>query len=167
MTTTPLRCRAIAMLMVLALLVGGGGAGIAGCGSSSQSKNGTTTTKPARASSFKGGGGTSRLNSNTDPCAMRLHDLCAPLLLFYARYQQLPSKIDELSQVPGVTVPELVCPQSSQPYVYNPHGPSGREPGTRLILYDATPAHAGHRWGIEVREPTPGQALVAKVVVMP
>ena len=98
---------------------------------------------------------------------MRLHDLCAPLLLFYARYQQLPTKIDELAQVPGISVPELVCPASNEKYVYNPNGPSGREPGTRIILYDASPVHAGRRWGVEVREPTPGQALVAKVVVMP
>jgi hypothetical protein len=98
---------------------------------------------------------------------MRLHDVCAPMLLFYGRYQTLPDKIDELAQVPGVEVPELVCPVSGQKYIYNVHGPSGTDAGTRIILYDATPAHAGHRWGIQIREPAPGQALVAKVVLVP
>jgi hypothetical protein len=69
--------------------------------------------------------------------------------------------------VPGVTVPELACPVSDQTYVYNPQGPAGLEAGTRIILYDATPAHAGRRWGIVVREPTPGQALVVNVVAVP
>jgi hypothetical protein len=152
--------RLVLAVLVVALAVAGGCAG-----NKQPPAGGGATTKKTQSS--RAPASSSRLNSNTDPCAMRLHDLCAPLLLFYARYQQLPTKIDELSQVPGVTVPELICPASNQPYVYNPHGPSGREAGTRLILYDASPVHAGHRWGIEVREPTPGQALVAKVVVMP
>ncbi len=158
MTTTAKRL----LLTVLVVAVTAG----AGCAGSKQPAAGSrATTKKTQSS--RAPASSSRLNSNTDPCAMRLHDLCAPLLLFYARYQQLPTKIDELGQVPGVSVPELVCPLSNQPYVYNSHGPSGREPGTRIILYDASPVHAGHRWGVEVREPTPGQALVAKVVVMP
>jgi hypothetical protein len=98
---------------------------------------------------------------------MRMHDLCAPLLLYYARYQTLPAQIDELGQVPGVSVPELACPVSNQKYVYNLHGPTGPDAGTRIILYDAAPSHGGRRWGVAVRDATPGQALVAKVVVVP
>ena len=146
MTTTTTH---VAMAMLLMIEV-------AGCAAKSSSSS------PASSKSK-----VTRLNSNTDPCAMRMHDICAPLLLYFGRYQQLPEHIDELAQVPGVEVPELVCPVSKQKYIYNPNGPTGPNPGTRIILYDATPAHAGHRWGIEVREPTPGQALVAKVVVMP
>jgi len=155
MTTTKRLVLAVLMVAVAA-----------GCAGKKQPPAGSrATTKKTQSS--RAPASSSRLNSNTDPCAMRLHDLCAPLLLFYARYQQLPTKIDELAQVPGVSVPELACPASGAKYVYNLNGPSGRDAGTRIILYDATPAHAGHRWGIEVREPTPGQALVAKVVVMP
>ena len=96
-----------------------------------------------------------------------MHDVCAPLLLYFGRYQRLPAQVEELAQVPGVTVPELACPVSGRPYVYNPQGPAGLEAGTRIILYDATPAHAGRRWGIVVREPMPGQALVVNVVAVP
>jgi hypothetical protein len=48
----------------------------------------------------------------------------------------------------------LICPASHQPYVYNPLGlqsPKGGE--RRLIVYDATPAHHGRRWGITVAPP--------------
>jgi hypothetical protein len=152
--------------LVLAVLVIAVAMAAAGCAGNKQPAAGSrATTKKTQSS--RAPAASSRLNSNTDPCAMRLHDLCAPLLLFYARYQQLPTRIDELAQVPGVSVPELVCPASNEKYVYNPNGPSGRDAGTRIILYDASPAHAGHRLGVEVRDPAPGQALVAKVVVMP
>lgn len=147
------------LALVLLLLAAAAAAG--GCGAKAQA-----TAEADRA-------GTTRLSSssaydrNTDPCAMRLHDLCAPLLLFYGRYQSLPERLDELAQVPGIDVPELVRPVSKQRYIYNPLGPSGPDSGTRVIVYDAAPTHAGRRWGIAVREPTPGQALVAKVVIVP
>jgi hypothetical protein len=164
MTTTRV---AMALLLMI-------GVGVAGCGAKAQptataDRSGKPTTASASSSSKSKSRSKPppRLNSNTDPCAMRLHDTCAPLLLYFGRYQQLPEKIDELSQVPGVDVPPLVCPVSGEKYVYNPHGPAGTDKGTRIILYDATPAHAGRRWGIQVREAAPGQALVAKVVVVP
>ena len=127
---------------------------------------GCTSSSP-QAEQAKARASAERWNSNTDPCALRLHDACAPLLLYFGRYQRLPARADELAQVPGVTVPELACPASGQPYVYNPQGPAGLDAGTRIILYDATPAHAGRRWGIVVREPSPGQALVVNVVAVP
>ena len=111
--------------------------------------------------------GVEAFDPNVDPCAMRLHDLCGPLLLYFARHESLPATADELMGMPGLDVPELACPASGQKYVYNPHGPTGPQAGTRIILYDATPAHGGRRWGIAVSEPQPGQALVARVVVLP
>ena len=106
-------------------------------------------------------------NRNTDPCATRLHDLCGPLLLYFATHQALPAKVEQLKSLPGIDVPDLVCPVSGKPYVYNRVGVPGREKGTQVILYD--PADAGHgvRWGIAVKEPTPDQPLVAKVVALP
>ena len=141
-------------LWVVATLVAGGG-----CAADSKATAKSDRTKRSSAAS--------PLNSNTDPCAMRLHDACAPLLLYFGRHQTLPANAEELAQVPGVELPQLTCPVSNKKYIYNPHGPSGPETGTRIILYDATPAHAGRRWGIAVKEPAPGQALVAKVVVLP
>lgn len=153
---TMVRARTLAGAVMLVV------AALAGCAAEPRA-----TTKPDRPQAAAPSSGSPRLNSNTDPCAMRLHDVCAPLLLFYGRYQMLPQRIEELAQVPGVDVPELACPVSNRKYVYNPHGPSGPDAGTRIILYDAAPTHAGRRWGIAVREPTRGQALVAKVVVVP
>ena len=121
------------------------------------------TTKPAAAAPKTSAASSAR---NVDPCAMRLHDLCAPLLMYYAQNQSLPRKAEELAQVPGFDVPAIVCPVTNKPYLYNPHGPSGPDPGSQIILYDAAP-HDGRRWGIAVHEPTPGQALIAKVVVVP
>ena len=144
--------------------------GVVGCAADQEAKTKPDRAKQSASSKSASSSAKSkspRLNSNTDPCAMRLHDVCAPLLLYFGRYQQLPEHVDELAQVPGVDVPPLVCPVSGEKYTYNPHGPSGPNPGTRIILYDATPAHHGRRWGIEVREAAPGQALVAKVVIMP
>ena len=135
-------------------------AAAAGCASSSPASSSPARPADARASA-------ERWNSNTDPCAMRMHDACAPLLLYFGRYQRLPDRIEELAQVPGVTVPELACPESGRPYIYDPQGPPGLEAGTRIILYDPTPAHAGRRWTIVVREPKPGQALVVNVVAVP
>jgi hypothetical protein len=72
----------------------------------------------------------------------------------------------------------LACPTSKQPYVYDykgfqdamdaaaPGEGARAAPGQgRLIVYDAQPCHAGHRWGIVVDPPQPGQPLVLRVVL--
>jgi hypothetical protein len=152
-----------ALILMSAMLVAGcaakpqaAGGGSARTGRAPAATNPTATPKTSAASSAR----------NVDPCAMRLHDLCAPLLLYFARYQSLPAKPDDLAQISGFDVPAITCPVTSKAYLYNPHGPSGPDPGSRIILYDAAP-HDGRRWGIAVTEPAPGQALVAKVIVVP
>jgi hypothetical protein len=161
-TTTTLRLAMVAMLA-------GVMTGLPGCAADLQSaaKMGRAGKTSGSSASSSAKASATRWNSNTDPCAMRLHDVCAPMLLYFGRYQTLPARIEELAQVPGVSVPELACPTSGQPYVYNPQGPPGLEAGTRIILHDATPAHDGRRWGIVVREPAPGQALVVNVIAVP
>ena len=140
---------------------------IAGCAAKPQAGGGGWS--PGESSTTRVAGRTSPESSdqNVDPCAMRLHDLCAPLLLYFARNQQLPSSAEELKTVPGFESLELTCPVSGENYAYNPHGPTAPQAGRRFILYDATPAHAGRRWGIAVGEPNAGQALVARVMAMP
>jgi hypothetical protein len=107
--------------------------------------------------------------ASADPCAARLHDLCEPLLLYYATHgKRLPQRLEEVKAFSDFDKPiELTCPTSGQPYTYNPTGlvttvpaPAGTveaEP-TRLIVYDSTPAHNGSRKGIVVRAPSSGQA---------
>jgi hypothetical protein len=107
--------------------------------------------------------------ASADPCAARLHDLCEPLLLYYATHgKRLPQRLEEVKAFSDFDKPiELTCPTSGQPYTYNPTGlvttvpaPAGAiaaEP-TRLIVYDPSPAHNGSRKGIVIRVPSAGQA---------
>jgi hypothetical protein len=162
MTTTTTTTLRLAMVAIVAGLTG-----LAGCAADAQTPAAKSSRAGKSSSSSSAKASASRWNSNTDPCAMRLHDVCAPLLLYFGRYETLPAQIEELAQVPGVSVPELTCPVSGQNYIYNPGGPPGLEAGTRIILYDATAAHDGRRWGIVVREPAPGKALVVNVVAVP
>ena len=106
--------------------------------------------------------------SNTDACATRLHDLCEPLLLYYATRHEIPARLEELRQMPGFTELDLRCPVSRLPYVYNPVGIQTGDDQPRLVIYDAAPSHSGMRWAIAIVEPKdPANALVAKVVAVP
>jgi hypothetical protein len=106
-------------------------------------------------------------SSNTDPCAMRLHDICAPLLLYYAKHHALPARMEMLSQVPGFEhVNDFTCPASGKPYTYNPAGVPAPDRAMRLIIYDATATPSGLRWAISIPV-SPGEGpLVAKVVAV-
>jgi len=108
-------------------------------------------------------------NLNTDPCATRLHEICGPLLMYFAQNHELPKDLKELSTVPGFSdVNDFTCPVSHQPYIYTPTGIPGKDPGTRIIIYDATPAHAGIRWAVSVIEPeNPTAPLIAKIIAVP
>ena len=106
--------------------------------------------------------------SNTDACATRLHDLCEPLLLYYATRHEIPARLEDLRQMPGFSELDLRCPVSRLPYVYNPVGIQTGDDQPRLVIYDAAPSHSGMRWAIAIVEPKdPANALVAKVVAVP
>ena len=138
-----------ALTIFLALAV------IAGCGSTGTPRR--TDTKPAAAVTY------------TDACATRLHDLCGPLLLYYAINRKLPADAEELRRVDGFPdLAELRCPVSKQPYVYNRAGLPTAGGGGRVILYDATGAHDGKRWAIAIQETSnPNEPLQAKVIPLP
>jgi hypothetical protein len=106
--------------------------------------------------------------TNTDPCASRLHELCGPLLLYYATQQRLPAILEDLGHVPGFEgVHDFTCPASGQTYVYNPAGIPGLDTGSRVIVYDPLPSHSGIRWGISIIESSGDAPLVAKVIALP
>ena len=106
--------------------------------------------------------------SNTDPCAMRLHDICGALLLYYQQNHTLPKRLDDLANSPLLEGQDaLVCPVSKQPYLYNPVGITTAETRARIICYDPTPAHAGYRWAISIIEPEENGPLVTKVIGLP
>lgn len=106
--------------------------------------------------------------SNTDPCAMRLHDLAGGLLMYQLEHHRLPERLDELKGL--AVVPndvEFVCPVSHQPYLYTPQGLSlARYPGV-MVLCDPAPSHAGMRWAVFLLPPAqPGEPMVTKVIAV-
>jgi hypothetical protein len=104
----------------------------------------------------------------TDPCASQLHDLCHPLLLYYATRHQLPERIEELRQIPGFESAHFICPVSKKPYIYNPIGVQTAGQPARIVLYDPAPSHSGFRWAISIIEPQrESDPLITKVIGLP
>jgi hypothetical protein len=129
-----------------------------GCASSS-SRHGAKTQATAN--------GFSQPSSASDPCALRLHDLVGGLLLYYAQHNELPPNLKTLELPSGELTNDLVCPVSHQPYIYDPRGLPAPDEKSRLIIYDAVPAHGSFRWAVAITEPKPGQPLIAEVVAAP
>jgi hypothetical protein len=103
-----------------------------------------------------------------DICATRQHDICGLLLLYYLDHHRLPKTLDELASVPGFEqVQSFTCPVSHRPYIYNPAGFIAPNGSGTVVLYDATPAHSGMRWGISIAEAQGNSPLVARVIALP
>jgi hypothetical protein len=138
----------VSVLVSFALLGGG-------CQSSPSKKS------SSRASAAK------TLDVNTDPCAMRLHEISGALLLYYSIHRDLPPTIEALEKVPGATDSgPLVCPVSHLPYIYVPAGVPAPDGESQIVLADATPSHGGMRWAVTILPPANGP-LIAKVVPIP
>ena len=106
--------------------------------------------------------------SNTDPCAMRLHDLCGALLMYYFTNGRLPERLEDLAALPGDTEAlNFTCPVSGKPYAYSYEGIRIPEQKTRVIIYDPTPAHLGMRWAVIIEEPERDKALITDVRALP
>ncbi len=96
--------------------------------------------------------------TNDDACATQLHEFSGALLSYYTKFRQLPSTL-------GNSHP--TCPVSGEKYIYNPVGLPGPKAGSRVILYDPAPSHAGGRWALAIIEPTGDQALVTDLLLLP
>lgn len=124
--------------------------------------------QPRARAAGKGGVALESPDLNTDPCATRMHDICGPLLLYFASNKRLPASLDELKGTPGFgDLGNFVCPVSKKPYVYVPQ--TVIVPGVQgdVILYDPLPVHDGFRWAITALPPQGGGPLVLKVVALP
>jgi len=85
----------------------------------------------------------------TDPCATRLHDISGTMLMYYLLNKKLPERLDLLRPLADAgTELNFTCPASGKPYIYAPGDTAVPVSERRLVLYDATPAHHGLRWGI-------------------
>ena len=99
---------------------------------------------------------------------MRMHDISGALLFYYYVHHELPKSLDELRHMSGFEDVEYACPTSGLPYVYVPAGlPAPNQPGAKIVLHDATPAHQGMRWAITILEPQDPGPLVTKVIAVP
>jgi hypothetical protein len=82
---------------------------------------------------------------------MRLHDISGAILFYYSINHQLSPTLDPLRSLAGFEELEYVCPESKLPYIYTPAGlPAPNQPGAKIVMYDASPAHAGMRWAISM-----------------
>ena len=102
-----------------------------------------------------------------DPCAERMHDLCAPFFLYFTARKQLPETLEDLAKASPTPLPPLVCPKCGKPYIYNPEGIELPNGGRRAILYDPEPCHYGFRRAIVVEPIRPAKPLVADVRLVP
>lgn len=101
----------------------------------------------------------------TDACAMRMHDISGYLLLYYTQYKRLPQTLEELAPLAeGDEEFSLVCPTSGKPYIFVPQGLGGAEQGRPLLMYEATSAHNGIRWGMVADPTASGEPLMTYVI---
>jgi hypothetical protein len=159
-------CQMLRAISVVVLLLG-----VCGCV--------TTKTNPDRPKSYTTQVRDSSTGSTTgtsekpgyfdvDNCADRLHTIEGQIVLYYARFHRLPAALTELRAFadPGDDV-SYTCPVSHQSYVYVSTGlVFGTDP-RRLIVYDATPAHNGGRWGILFSPAKGRQPLTTTVIPIP
>ena len=161
---SPVRCAVVGMTAVAGLLLAGGCAGNGNAGGAESRAKPDAGSSPGAAASL------SQVSplSNTDPCAMRMHDLCGALLMYYFTHSRLPERLEELATIPGAEEPlSFVCPSTNTPYIYTLDGITIPERRTSIIVFDPSPAHAGLRWAISIEEPQVGQPLVTKVLALP
>jgi hypothetical protein len=107
--------------------------------------------------------------TNTDPCAMRLHDICGALLLYYFNHFELPESLADLAPLSeDEPLPPMICPVTQVPYIYNLDGIYLPERNSWVILYDPAPAHSRMRWAVTVQQPPDEtEMLVTKVIALP
>ncbi|MEI7835051.1 MAG: hypothetical protein WCK05_01400 [Planctomycetota bacterium] len=99
-----------------------------------------------------------------NPCAERLGEICTRLLLYYARSQELPARLEDLAATGPKTPLRLTCPVSGLAYPYYREGVSVAGSERRIVVQDATPCHAGTRWVIAADPAKPGRARVIQVL---
>ena len=106
--------------------------------------------------------------NNSDPCAMRLHDISGAFLLYMQKHNDLPLSLDEIAPYARILgVKSMNCPDTGVPYIYTRDGILLPEQNARIILYDPQPSPAGYRWAISLGAKTPDSPPQTKVVAFP
>jgi hypothetical protein len=99
-----------------------------------------------------------------DPCADRLGELCARLLLYARAKHDLPESLVALGSASPLS---LTCPLSGKLYAYSREGLPIPGTNRRVLVYDAVACHTGMRWAITADPAGPGKPLVARVQLLP
>ena len=101
----------------------------------------------------------------TDPCAMRLHDISAAMLMYINLHKRMPESLEQLRPLADAGEDfHLVCPVSGKPYVYVPAGLGVVDQDRVLVIFDSEPAHNGWTWDIVLDPAVGNQPLTLTVV---
>ncbi len=113
----------------------------------------------------------------TDPSAVRLHEICEHLLLYYAQNWSLPPNLEALHGTGPGELPPLVSPVSGEAYLYYKTPVKLPERPQLLLIQDPTPAKVSvrgesSRWVVIIAEPKSEEILtndplVTQVIPLP
>ena len=118
---------------------------LAACGGPQKPRAAVDPITPAKAAYSNVVVDPAMLQVATDACATQLHDICGPLLEYYAVTHHLPPTLRALAAFSTDPL-NFTCPVSGELYVYRP---VTLRPDERvLIMWDRTPVHSNMRWGI-------------------
>jgi len=128
--------------------------GLMGCASPSGS------AAKAQQSADKATAGLAQLDPNTDPTAIRLHELAGALLEYQVRHGRYPAKLSELkgSMAEGQSV--TVDPATGKMFEYSSGGRQVEGFPGRLIAWQPTGRQVDVRWGLFAGPAGPGQAAL-------
>jgi hypothetical protein len=105
---------------------------------------------------------------DSDPSAIRLHDIAGALLQYYALNKRLPDRLEDAAALADTDQPlQLTSPASGKPYGYVPQGLVLEGRKKRIIVFDPAP-HQGQRWCVFIADQTrPGGAQSVEVLPVP
>jgi hypothetical protein len=100
-------------------------------------------------------------------CDVRLQDIAGALLTYYSDHNEMPANLKALKLPANDPASDLSCPVSHQPYIFDPQGLPAPDGKSRLVIYDAVPAHGRFRWAVAIPDRKSGEPLIATVVAVP
>lgn len=99
---------------------------------------------------------------DSDPCAVRMDNIEAALLTYYALYKKMPPNLEAIAPMADVDQPlYFTSPITGAPFGYSKNGLVAPGRSKRIIVYETVPEHPGHRWCIRMQmtaKPTDAQS---------
>ncbi|MGC4034211.1 MAG: hypothetical protein QM754_21235 [Tepidisphaeraceae bacterium] len=104
--------------------------------------------------------------SNTDPSALKMHDIAGALFFYYAMNKHFPEKIEAAFAVGDVPL-DMNVPGGHGQYIYTPDGFLLQDRKSRIVVFEPAPLHDGYRLAITIADPEGNQPMLAKVIALP